>query len=136
MLNELFCSSKGGGATLNGKQLHVSSTQELAHSILVTGFPYNVNTNPKNCAETFINVLKMGLPIRRLGSAALDLAYVAAGRFDGYWEVHLQAWDMAAGVLLVTEAGGNVTHYNNKPFMLGHSSIIASNGNIHNEWFT
>lgn len=133
MLDELFCATQNNGATLNGKPIKVSQTSTLAESILVTGFPYNVNTNPKNCLQTFTEIVGRGLPVRRLGSAALDLAYVAAGRFDGFWEVQLQAWDMAAGALIVQEAGGTVTHYNTSDFTLGHNSIIATNSTIHRE---
>lgn len=133
LLNETFTAITGGGAFLNGTKLHVSSTTSVNDAILVTGFPYNVNENPGHCIEQFSAVVSKGLPIRRLGSAALDLAYIAAGRFDGYWEVALHAWDMAAGVLLVQEAGGTVTHYDARPFALGHDSIVATNGHIHTE---
>ena len=133
ILNETFVSIKGGGSFLNGESISVTHTDSLRESFLVTGFPYNVQENPGRCIEQFNNVLRCGLPIRRLGSAALDLAYTAAGRFDGFWEVRLAPWDMAAGVLLVQEAGGTVTHYNNRQFVLGHDSIVATNGRIHNE---
>ncbi len=131
--NETFTAVLGGGAFLNGEPLHVSKTPQIQDAILVTGFPYNVHENPRKCIDTFGRVLSLGIPIRRLGSAALDLAYVAAGRFDGYWEVELQPWDMAAGVLLVTEAGGTVTHYGRRAFSLGRDSILASNGRIHQQ---
>jgi myo-inositol-1(or 4)-monophosphatase len=100
---------------------------------LVTGFPYNVQDNPERCIDQFSTVVRRGIPIRRLGSAALDLAYLAAGRFDGFWEVRLQPWDMAAGVLLVEEAGGMVTHYGGRSFVLAHDSIVATNGHMHDE---
>lgn len=131
LLGETFTATLGGGAFLNETRLHVSGTEHLADAILVTGFPYNVHENPGGCLDQFRSIVGRGLPVRRLGSAALDLAYTAAGRFDAFWEVSLHAWDMAAGVLLVTEAGGRVSHYDNRPFRLGHDSIIASNGHIH-----
>lgn len=130
---ELFTTVVGEGAFLHGQRLRVSSTHTLSEAILVTGFPYNVAENPLHCIDQFSAVVRKGLPVRRLGSAALDLAYTAAGRFDAFWESVLQPWDMAAGVLMVTEAGGRVTHYGNSPFELSTSSIIASNGYIHDE---
>lgn len=133
LLDELFAAAKGLGATLNGQSLKVSATAGLDSSLLVTGFPYNVMDNPLHCIEQFSGIVGRGIPVRRLGSAALDLAYVAAGRFDGFWEVELHPWDMAAGVLLVQEAGGTVSHYGNRPFLLGRDSIIATNGLIHDE---
>ncbi len=133
LLNETFTAISGEGATLNGISLHVSKTSQLKESILVTGFPYNVNENPLNCIDQFNKMISMGLPIRRLGSAALDLAYIAAGRFDGYWEASLHAWDMAAGALLVQEAGGMVSHYGGREYHIGYDSIVATNGLIHNE---
>lgn len=133
LLDEMFFGMKGAGAWLNSQRIQVSDTKRVADSMLVTGFPYNVAENPDRCIDQFSNVLRNGLPIRRLGSAALDLAYTAAGRFDGFWEVQLQPWDMAAGVLLITEAGGMVTHYNNREFVLGANSVVATNGLIHQE---
>jgi myo-inositol-1(or 4)-monophosphatase len=131
LLDETFTATAGGGAFLNGTRLAVSDTDRLDRSILVTGFPYNVHENPGRCLDQFRALVGRGLPVRRLGSAALDLAYTAAGRFDAFWEVHLNAWDMAAGALLVTEAGGTVTHYGGRPFVLGHDSIVATNGHVH-----
>lgn len=136
LLDELFAAAKGEGATLNGQRLSVSSTSELGSSLLVTGFPYNIMDNPLRCIEQFSGIVGRGIPVRRLGSAALDLAYVAAGRFDGFWEVELHPWDMAAGVLLVQEAGGRVTHYRNRAFSLGRDSIVATNHHIHDELVT
>lgn len=133
LLQETFTVVRGAGAFLNGQRLHVSTTPLLDDCILVTGFPYNVMEDPGNCMRQFTAMLERGLPIRRLGSAALDLAYIAAGRFDGYWEVALHPWDMAAGVLMVIEAGGTVTHYGGKPFVLQHDSIVATNGLVHTE---
>ncbi len=134
MLGELFTALRGKGAWLNGRQLQVSTTELLEDAIVVTGFPYNVAHNPGNCIEHFVRFLRLGVPIRRLGSAALDLAYVAAGRFDGFWEVALNPWDVAAGILMVQEAGGCVTHYDGSPHRLEpRSSIVASNGRIHEQ---
>lgn len=133
MVREVFTAAIGHGAYCNGSPLRVSDTTSVRESILVTGFPYNVHLNPNHCIQQFTSLVQRGIPIRRLGSAALDLAYVAAGRFDGFWEVALHPWDMAAGVLLVKEAGGEVSHYARRPFVLGTDSIIATNGRIHDE---
>jgi len=133
LLNEMFTATLAGGSHLNGRPLRVSSTAGLSESFLVTGFPYDVEDNPGHCIDQFASIVGRGLPVRRLGSAALDLAYVADGRFDGFWEVALQPWDMAAGVLMVTEAGGRVSHYSNRSFTLATDSIVATNGMIHDE---
>lgn len=131
--DEMFVAVKGQGAWKNNKPLHVSNVSTLHDSFLVTGFPYNVNDDPEHCIEQFATIVRLGAPVRRLGSAALDMAYVAAGHFDGFWEVRLHPWDVAAGAILVEEAGGVVTHYNGRTFELGHNSIIATNGKIHGE---
>ncbi|MDZ4746331.1 MAG: inositol monophosphatase family protein [bacterium] len=133
LLQEMFTVVRGAGAFLNGKRLQVSTTPAVDDGIFVTGFPYNVMENPNNCIEQFASMVGRGIPIRRLGSAALDLAYLAAGRFDGYWEVELHPWDMAAGVLMVVEAGGTVSHYSGTPFVLRTDSIVATNGILHKE---
>ena len=131
MTEELFSAEKGGGAYLNGQSYKVTQQTSLLHSFLVTGFPYSVKENPLHCIEHFAHIVGMGIPIRRLGSAALDLAYVAVGRFDGFWEVALQPWDMAAGALLVKEAGGIVIDYSGNDLnVLKSSSIIAGNIDI------
>ncbi len=132
MVGELFTAVRGEGAWLNGHRLRVSNTESLQEAMLVTGFPYNVAENPGNCIDHFVRFLRLGIPIRRLGSAALDLAYVAAGRFDGFWEIALNPWDVAAGILMVQEAGGQVTHYDGSPYRLHpRASIVASNGKLH-----
>ena len=131
LLDELFTAYRGGGAYLNGQRLKVSENADFDWSILVTGFPYNVNENPRNCLGTFTDIVKRGLPVRRLGSAALDLAYLAAGRFDGFWEANLNAWDVAAGFLLVKEAGGRITQYDNSKYSIYDDTILATNGKIH-----
>jgi len=128
---ELFFAEIGKGAFLNGEKINASSNNNIKTSFLVTGFPYNVNENPKNCLETFTRIVSNGIPVRRLGSAALDLCFVAAGRFDGYWEVALKPWDMAAGKLILEEAGGKVTHYDGTNHEFKQESIIASNTLIH-----
>jgi myo-inositol-1(or 4)-monophosphatase len=134
MLNELFIAEKGKGAYLNGDPLRVSSVSSLDEAFLATGFPYNVDENPLGCIDSFAKLTKMGIPIRRLGSAAIDLAYTAAGRFDGYWEVSLHPWDMAAGKLLVEEAGGRVSHYNGAPHeTFCETTMLATNGHIHEQ---
>jgi myo-inositol-1(or 4)-monophosphatase len=133
ILGELFVAEKNKGAYLNSEKLKVSTCDKLDNSFLVTGFPYNIDSNPGHCVDQFIQILKRGIPVRRLGSAALDLAYVAAGRFDGFWEINLNPWDVAAGVLLVEEAGGKVTQYNQDPYWITDNNILATNGLIHDE---
>lgn len=130
-LDELFTAERGSGAFLNGERLRVSQADTLIRSLLVTGFPYDIARNPDHAVEHFTNFLMRARGIRRLGSAALDLCYVAAGRFDGFWEVNLHPWDMAAGVLLVREAGGMVTTFSGGPHTIRHPQIVASNGGIH-----
>lgn len=129
---ELFVAEKGKGAFLNGKKIQVSPITSLEQSILATGFPYNLAQNPHHCIEHFVEILKQGIPIRRLGSAAIDLAYTAAGRFEGFFEVQLSPWDCAAGNLLVEEAGGKISTWEQKPYDLhAKGPILASNGSIH-----
>lgn len=132
--NELFFAEKNKGAYLNGKKLSVSSIHPIDRAVMATGFPYNVDQNPFFCVDRFAQMQVKGIPIRRLGSAALDLAYVAAGRFDAYWEVSLHPWDMAAGKLLVEEAGGRVSHYDGSPHKIFcQDTILATNGHLHEE---
>jgi myo-inositol-1(or 4)-monophosphatase len=131
--NELFTAKKGEGAFLNNKKISVSSSTELSKSIIVTGFPYNVKENPFNCIDIFKNFLLSSRALRRLGSAALDGAWVAAGRFDGFYEVALQPWDSAAAVLLVTEAGGKATNFANDNFSVYEKSTLFTNGKIHDQ---
>jgi myo-inositol-1(or 4)-monophosphatase len=132
MHNELFSAARGNGAKLNGKYIHVSNNATLATSLLCTGFPVHNrkgNANLKYYGD--FTVKSHG--VRRDGSAALDLAYVAAGRFDGFWEFGLQKWDTAAGVLLVQEAGGKVSDFAGAEYQLGGNVILATNGSIHEE---
>ena len=131
---ELFIGEKNKGSFLNGNPLKVSSVSSLEDSFLATGFPYNLDDNPLGCIEHLLSVLRKGLPVRRLGSAALDLSYLAAGRYDGYWEVSLQPWDMAAGKLIVEEAGGKITDYQGKALDVKKpSSVVASNVLLHDK---
>ncbi len=131
MRDELFAAEAGRGARLNGRPLHVSSTSDLGRGLLATGFPYDVRTNPHDNFAEFERFYRRSQAVRRLGAAALDCCYVAAGRFDGYWEFHLKPWDVAAGALIVREAGGRVTDADGGDDFLGRASIIASNGHLH-----
>lgn len=132
MRGEMFHASVGGGAWLNGQRLHVSVCEQLDRALLVTGFPYGIRSTPNNNLGHYAAFAMQSLGVRRLGSAALDLAYVAAGRFDGYWEFAIEAWDVAAGMLMVQEAGGLVTRANGQPDPLrSPASIVASNPRLH-----
>lgn len=133
LLKEMFTTLKGGGSFLNGVPLSVSNVSDFSRSFLVTGFPYNIVNHGRNWADHFIGIVKSGIPVRRLGSAALDLAYTAAGRFDGFWEIGLSPWDVAAGILMVREAGGIVKNYEGDEYILGNDSIIACNSFIYTE---
>ena len=129
--DQLFTAEKGQGAFLNRQRLHVSNTTTLIESMLVTGFPYNVRENLDHVVEHFTDFLMKAQAVRRLGSAALDLCYVAAGWFDGFWEVSLNPWDMAAGVLMVEEAGGRFTDLVGNPSTIYNKKMLTSNGHIH-----
>jgi myo-inositol-1(or 4)-monophosphatase len=131
--DELFTAEQGRGAKLNGRRMKVSSVARLAESLLVTGFPYSITKNPDRAIEHFISFLMAAQAVRRMGSAAIDLAYVAAGRYEGFWEVMLNPWDTAAGMLLVTEAGGEVTGFTGEPYSIYDKAIVASNGPVHPE---
>lgn len=132
MHDECYSASKGTGAWLNGVPIHVSTTSELDQSLLVTGFPYDIRTNPANNLDHFARFSLTSQGVRRLGSAALDLCYVAAGRFDGFWEIRLNSWDVAAGALIVQEAGGIVTNLQGGPdFLSAPQSIIAADPKVH-----
>jgi myo-inositol-1(or 4)-monophosphatase len=130
---ELFTAERGGGAFFNGRPIHVSSTATLLDAVLVTGFPYDVHTRIEEIVGLFGRFVRRGRAVRRLGSAAIDLCYVAAGRMDGFWEQSLKPWDVAAGLLLVEEAGGCVTTYGGSPFTVYSDQIVASNGHIHDQ---
>jgi myo-inositol-1(or 4)-monophosphatase len=129
--DELFAGRAGGGATLNGRPLSVSRRSELAESLVATGFPYDKATNPDNNLPEFVAVTPHVRGVRRAGSAALDLAYVAAGRLEAYWERGTAAWDVAAGILFVQEAGGRVTDYDDGPARPDGGRFVASNGRVH-----
>jgi myo-inositol-1(or 4)-monophosphatase len=131
--DELFAARRGGGATLNGRPIRVSARERLATSLVATGFPYDKATNPDNNIAQFAAVTPLVRGIRRAGSAALDLAYVAAGRLEAYWERGTNAWDVAAGILLVREAGGRVTDYEGGPPRLEGGRFVASNGPVHDQ---
>ena len=128
---ELFTAEKDHGAWLNGTPLRVSTSSELIDSLLVTGFHYNIHKDSSDLIELFGEFISRARAVRRLGSAALDLCYVAAGRFDGFWEHKLQPWDVAAGALIVQEAGGRVTTVDGAPFSSRIGSVLATNGSIH-----
>ncbi|MBM4341206.1 MAG: inositol monophosphatase [Deltaproteobacteria bacterium] len=132
-LDELFYAEKGKGAFLNGKRISVSREPVLNRSFLSTGFPYDVHEHSDFYLRYFHQFIKRSFAIRRPGSAAVDIAYVAAGRFDGFWEFKLHPWDMAAGILLVTEAGGRVTDFKGGPFSIYAEETLASNGLIHEQ---
>lgn len=131
ILDELFVAEKGKGSFMNGKPLHVSSSHDITSSFLVTGFPYNIDSNPHYCLETFVDIVKQGIPVRRLGSAAMDLCYVACGRFDGFFEIDLHPWDVAAGVIILSEAGGKITQYDQSDYSIFDHTILATNGLLH-----
>lgn len=130
--NELFSAERGQGANLNGRKISVSETEKLNDALLVTGFPYNF-AQKANFGQHLTNFLLTARGVRRDGSAAIDMAYVACGRFDGFWEEGLNPWDMAAGVLLIEEAGGQLSTYQNTPFDLYNPPVCGSNGLIHAE---
>ena len=132
IMDELFYAERGEGAYLNGNKIKVSIIGNLQVSLLATGFTYDVKTTRRNVAE-FNNFLLNAQGIRRDGSAALDLAYVAAGRLDGFWEYGLKPWDVAAGIVMVEEAGGRVSDMSGNPYEIGSYEILASNGKIHQD---
>lgn len=130
--NELFSAEKGQGASLNSKPIRVSTNNKLSESLLVTGFPYDFKDR-EDFARHLTAFLLASRGIRRDGSAAIDMAYVACGRFDGFWEEGLNPWDVAAGVLMIEEAGGRVSNYDGTPLSIYKPPICASNGFIHEE---
>jgi len=132
-LRELFHVIKGYGAYLNGKRISVSRSDNLDKSLLGTGFPYDIREDPDFYLSFFRAFMVRSLALRRPGSAVLDLCYVAAGRFDGFWEMKLYPWDMAAGCLLITEAGGRLTDFQGGPHSLHSRETLASNGLIHEQ---
>ena len=128
--DELFAAERGQGATLNDRTIRVSEIEDLNRAMLVTGFPYDVRERP-DFARHFRNFTMHSQAVRRDGSAALDLAFIACGRFDGFWEDGLNPWDIAAGVLLIEEAGGRVTNYSGGPLDIYTPKVLATNGLVH-----
>lgn len=131
MLQEMFYTVRGGGAFLNKKQVHVSQEKDLGKSLICTGFPYDIRESEINNLNYFNKFVLQALAVRRLGSAAIDLCYTAAGRLDGFWELKLKPWDTAAAFLMVEEAGGKVTDFSNNPFDPLMKECLASNSLIH-----
>ena len=132
MRDEMFTAERDQGAALNGKRIRVSQIDNLNRALLCTGFPYDVRER-NEFARHFANFIMNAQAVRRDGAAALDLAYVACGRFDGFWEEGLKAWDVAAGVLMIEEAGGRVSNYDGSPFSIYHPPILASNQLVHEQ---
>lgn len=134
LTRELFVAEKGRGAFFNGAPMRVSQTSRFAGGLGATGFPRNVNENPLHCIDSFVSILKSGTLIRNFGSSAINIAYVASGKIDAYWAISLYAWDIAAGKLLVEEAGGKITTYKGEAYdVLSNTPIVASNGIVHQE---
>jgi myo-inositol-1(or 4)-monophosphatase len=131
MRDELFAAEQGGGAALNNRPIHVSKTADLMQGLLSTGFPYDIKTSKLTNLDHWANFAMNAQALRRDGAAALDLCYVACGRFDGFWELNLSPWDTAAGALIVSEAGGRVSNFIGGPFSNYEPQIVASNGLIH-----
>ncbi|MGI8951492.1 MAG: inositol monophosphatase family protein [Chitinophagaceae bacterium] len=132
-MNEFFFAERSAGATLNDKQINVSHRTDFEKSCLVTGFPYTYIDTPNGPLQVFERLIRKGIPVRRLGSAALDLSWVACGRFDGFYEHQLHAWDSAAGFLIVEEAGGKVTDLKGNYYNPYQPGLVATNGKIHEE---
>jgi myo-inositol-1(or 4)-monophosphatase len=133
VLDEFFVARRGQGAYCNGNPIHVSKNASLNDSMLATGFPYDIRSGRNTNLEYFGEFVMRAQAIRRVGSAALDLAYLAAGHFDGFWELMLQPWDCAAGSLLIREAGGVVSNFRGEPASIYEREFLASNGLIHND---
>jgi myo-inositol-1(or 4)-monophosphatase len=133
LLDEEYCAVRGAGATLNGRRIQVSERAALGEALVATGFAYDLRKSAEDNVDHFVAVVKRARALRRDGSAALDLAYVAAGRFDGFWELHLHPWDVAAGLLLVEEAGGRASDIAGAPAPRSGRECVASNGRIHEE---
>ena len=123
---------RGRGATLNGQPIKVSTTNRLDRALLATGFPYDIRERLPETLARLARILGVAQGVRRAGSAALDMAYVACGRFDGFWEENLKPWDTAAGLLLIEEAGGKITNFKGTTYILNSINILASNGLLHN----
>ena len=133
MDGELFSAISGRGAELNGKPIKVSTTPSVFESLLVTGFSYDFNEIVDPVMERFSVCQQASQGVRRLGSAALDICYVACGRFDGFWEQNLKPWDKAAAAIIAVEAGAEITNFSNQPFAINQKEILVTNGKIHQE---
>lgn len=133
LMNEFFVAEKGKGATMNNKKITVSDKADIGKSCLATGFPYTYLDHANGPLQVFEKFIRKGIAVRRLGSAAIDLCWVASGRFDAYFEHKLEAWDSAAGSLIVQEAGGKVTDYSGNPFSVYQKQMLASNGKVHDD---
>jgi myo-inositol-1(or 4)-monophosphatase len=133
MQDELFCACQGSGAWLNGRRIHVSDASTLQDSLLATGFPYAIEQEIEGVMAVLKRMLLRSRGVRRIGAAAIDLAYLASGRTDGFWEINLKPWDTAAGMLLVSEAGGRLSTYDGKEYTPYIPEVVASNGKIHGE---
>jgi myo-inositol-1(or 4)-monophosphatase len=131
--DEMFSAAKGAGAYCNGDALRVSEVDRLSQALLITGFPYNFRERIDTILDQFHKFLVASQAVRRGGSAALDLCYVAAGRLDGFWELNLQPWDTAAGQIILQEAGGQITDFAGRRFSIYEKEVLASNGRIHEE---
>ena len=130
---EMFSAARGAGAYRNGERLKVSNVDRLSQALLITGFPYNFRERVDTVIRQFGKFLVASQAVRRGGSAALDLCYVASGRLDGFWELYLQPWDTAAGHVILEEAGGRVTDFKGGPFSIYNKETLASNGLLHDE---
>lgn len=133
ILKELFFAEKGKGAYLNDVKISVSAKEDFKTACLVTGFPYKWPKTYEHPIKVFERFIMEGLPVRRLGSAAIDLCWVACGRFDGFWEYNLNPWDVAAGYLIVEEAGGRITNFDGDPYDVDDKETLATNGRIHED---
>jgi myo-inositol-1(or 4)-monophosphatase len=133
MRNIIYSAELGGGAFADSEQIKVSATESLKHSLLVTGFPYNIAENPEGAFEIFTALSKNVRGVRRLGSAAIDFCYLASGIFDGFWEVYLHPWDICAGKLIAEEAGGLITDFNGNSIDIYSNKILSSNSKIHDQ---
>jgi myo-inositol-1(or 4)-monophosphatase len=133
MRNIIYSAELGGGAFADSEQIKVSTTESLKHSLLVTGFPYNIAENPEGAFEIFTALTKNVRGVRRLGSAAIDFCYLASGVFDGFWEVYLHPWDICAGKLIAEEAGGLITDFNGNSIDIYSNKILSSNSKIHDQ---
>ena len=131
ILNEMFWAASGKGAFLNDKKISVSANADLEQGLVATGFPYSVREDIDEIISYLRKVLVSSRGLRRPGSAAIDLAYVACGRYDAFFELNLKPWDTAAGILLVQEGGGKISTFSGKPYTLGHRQILATNGHVH-----